>query len=125
MDSAKRRPASWRSLLLIVAVVWGASQTWHWWRQEQASASVQAHARADDILMFTTTDCPYCARARAWFKQRGVPWRECNIERDEACRRVFEAQGAQGVPLLRVRGQWRMGFDAAWLAEALAARRSN
>ncbi|HIV72606.1 MAG TPA: glutaredoxin family protein [Candidatus Aquabacterium excrementipullorum] len=125
MDATLPRTASWRSLLLIVAVVWGASQAWAWWRGEHAVQSVQAHAQPGDIMMFTTTDCPYCARARAWFKAHGVPWRECNIDQHEACKRIFDAQGAPGVPLLNVRGQWRLGFDADWLGESLAAGRAG
>lgn len=125
MDRSPPRKASWRSLLVIVAVVWGSSQAWSWWRQTQATQTVQAQARAGDILMLTTTDCPYCAKARAWFKQHAVPWQECNIEQHDACRRLFDAQGAPGVPLLNVRGQWRLGFDADWMATTLAARRQN
>ena len=129
MDGTPPRTASWRSLLLIVVVVWGSSQAWSWWRQTQATQTVQSQARAGDILMITTTDCPYCERARAWFKQHAVPWHECNIERHEACRRLFDAQGAPGVPLLNVRGHWRLGFDADWMASTLAlepaAKRKN
>lgn len=122
MSQATQRPTSWRSLIVFVALAWGSHQAWTWWRDTRTAESVQAQVRADDIVMFTTSDCPYCARARAWLERHGVPWRECDIERHEACRRVFEAQGAPGVPLLNVRGRWRLGFDPAWMADTLALK---
>lgn len=120
MNDTPRRPQSWLSLAVIVGVVWGAHQAWSQWREHRDIDAVRATAGAQDIVMFTTNDCPYCAKARAWFKANEVPWRECNIERNAMCKQVFDARGAPGVPLLHVRGQWQLGFNPAQLAEALA-----
>lgn len=120
MNAPPRRPQSWLSLVVIVGVVWGAHQVWSQWREHRDIHAIRATARAQDIVMFTTDDCPYCAKARTWFKANEVPWRECNIERNALCKQVFDARGAPGVPLLHVRGQWQLGFDPAWLAKALA-----
>lgn len=120
MNATPRRPQSWLSLVVIVGVVWGGHQVWSQWREHRDIHAIRATARAQDIVMFTTDDCPYCAKARTWFKANEVPWRECNIERNALCKQVFDARGAPGVPLLHVRGQWQLGFDPAWLAKALA-----
>ena len=120
-----RKRAGWLSLLLILAVVWGGSQLWSTWREQRNIEQVQAHARPGDILMYTTDTCPYCAAARRWLQSAQVPWRECNIDRDAACLATFQAKGAPGVPLMQVRGQWRLGFDAHWLGLALQTRQAT
>lgn len=106
-----------------MAAAWGASQALNWWRSERATEAVRTHAQAGDILMFTTNTCPYCEKARQWLNARSVPWTECNIDRDAHCQQLFQSRGAPGVPLLRVNGQWNLGFNPTWVSEALQQRR--
>lgn len=80
---------------------------------------IAAAARAGDILMFTTTDCPYCAKARAWLRQHGVPHAECPTDTQPACARRFAAIGGVGVPTMQVRGKVQVGFSAPDVARAL------
>lgn len=115
----QRRPTSLWSLALLLLLVWGGHQGWQWWRSTHAVQEIQRLARPGDIVMYTTTECPYCASARTWLTRHQVPWRECNVETDQICLMEFQAQGAPGVPLMRVKGQWRLGFDPAWLSQAL------
>lgn len=111
---------SWKSLIVIVAVVVGGTQAWHWWRDERSAALIQQHVQPTDITMYTTSTCPYCAKARAWFSQHAIPWRECNVDTHATCMAMYEAQGAPGVPLMHVRGRWHLGFEPAWLGQVLA-----
>lgn len=117
-----RRRGSWWSLILIVGLVWGGSQAMHWWRSEQAARTLQSQARPGDILMLTTSTCPYCAKARAWMSARSVPWQECDVEHEPRCALLYEARGAPGVPLMSVKGEWNLGFDPLWLSEAITRR---
>lgn len=113
---------SLRSLSGLAAVVlgaWALSQAVSWWQDARAAQAVREGSQRGDITLYTTSTCPYCARAAAWLNKHGVRWRECNIEADAACLRTYEAQGAPGVPLVRVNGQWDLGFNANWVAEAL------
>ena len=115
---AGNRP-SWMGLAALLVLVAGGMQGWTWWRQERQAEAVRVVAQPGQITMYTTNTCPYCAQARVWLNGHDVPWRECNIDQDAACRANFEAQGAPGVPLLHVNGHWQLGFDAQWLALAL------
>jgi len=119
------RTRSWLSLALILAVVVGGQQAWSWWRNTQAAEQVRTLSQTGSVLMFTTDTCPYCAKARAWLNGNEARWRECNIDREPACRRLFEAQGSPGVPLMRVNGQWRLGFDPVWVGQALQSSPSG
>ena len=42
-----------------------------------ASALAAAHPK---VVMYATKTCGYCAKARAYFTERGVPWEERDIE---------------------------------------------
>ena len=112
------RSSLW-GLAVVLLLVFGGMQAWTWWRHERQGEAVKALAQPDQITMYTTTTCPYCAKAKVWLNGHGVPWRECNIDLDASCRATFEAQGAPGVPLLQVKGHWQLGFDPLWLTRAL------
>ncbi len=114
-----------RSLLglaALVAVFWGGAQGLNSWQATRSASAVREHSQRVDITLYTTSTCPYCAKAIAWLNQHGVRWRECNVETDSACQRAYAEQGAPGVPLVRAGDRWHLGFHAPWLAEALAAQ---
>lgn len=106
-------------LLVVMALAWAGTQALSHWQAQDSARLVRSLAKDGDIVMFTTDTCPYCATARDWLSAQQVPWQECNIDQDAHCRTVFQARGAPGVPLMNVRGQWRLGFDPVWLGETL------
>ncbi len=110
---------SWKSLVVILAVVLGGSSLWTWWQEEGAARTLLAKANPSSLTLYTTNDCPYCDKARAWLDGHGITWRECNVDRDAACKRAYEARGAPGVPLVHANEQWHLGFDPVWVSNAL------
>lgn len=120
---APSRPGrpGWRSLVVLVIAVAGAAEGLSWWQQQRLGAQLRERVRPGDIVMYTTSDCPYCAAARRWLEGERVAWRECNVEQDDRCLRTYQAAGAPGVPLFQVRGRWHLGFDPRSLSESLAA----
>ena len=73
------------------------------------------------ITMFSTSWCPHCKRAKAYFAQKGVSYREVDIEASDSGRREFEEYGGKGVPLIIV-GERRMrGFDPGAMDRMLAS----
>lgn len=109
-------------LLALVALVWGGAQGLGHWQEARAASAIREHSQRVDITLYTTSTCPYCAKAIAWLKQHDVRWRECNVETDAACQRTYALQGSPGVPLVRAGERWHLGLHAPWLAEALAAQ---
>ena len=109
-------------LVALVAVLWGGAQGLDLWQDSRSAAAVREHSQRVDVTLYTTSSCPYCAKAAAWLDRHEVRWRECNVETDAACQRTYTEQGAPGVPLVRAGERWHLGFHAPWLAEALAAQ---
>jgi glutaredoxin len=109
------------SLGVILLFIWGGTQVGNWWHDRQAAALIKQFATPDSITLYTSETCAYCVKAKDWLAAHEVPWHECNVDKDETCAHVFKARGAPGTPLVRANGQWNLGFDQAWLAEALQA----
>ena len=116
-------PTQRRTLMLVVIVlaVVAGMQALQGWSRARLGAAVAAQARPGDIQMIGSVTCIYCAAARDWFNANRVPFTECEIERDAACASAYAALLAPGTPVLVVRGQRIVGFNAQAVADALAA----
>jgi mycoredoxin len=77
----------------------------------------------EPITMYTTAWCPDCWRTKSFLKQRGVSFREVNIEEDESAEEIVVRanDGRRKVPTLEVGGRYFAcsPFDAEMLAEEL------
>lgn len=71
------------------------------------------------VVMFSTSTCPYCKRAREWLQQRGVDYRDYVIDESADARQKFERLGGGGVPQVLVGQRRVLGFREDALAEAL------
>lgn len=121
-EQAPRRRIDRRSLLGLGVLLLAVSTAQTWWANRydaRLGASVAALAAPGEIRMISSERCAICQLARQWLLQHQVPFKECLIERDSACRAAFEASGAPGTPVFQVRGQQMLGFRAEGLKELL------
>jgi len=70
------------------------------------------------VTIYTTEWCGVCKRAKAFFKQNGVPFREWDVEKTDYGSVKFKQLGGSGVPLITVGSEKMMGFDANRFMEA-------
>lgn len=125
-EPARQTTSLW-SLAVLIVVVLGTTEAWRLWQDYRQADEVklllsQQTVQAQDVVMYTTSSCPYCAKARSWLKSNQVPFTECNVEQSATCLSQYELQGSPGVPLMKVRNHWHLGFDANWLMLALQAQ---
>lgn len=127
---ARPEPAtSWRKWVAVLAMAAGA---WFGIRHATGHASdadvgespavaavsgqglrdLASDVKAGDVVIYTTSWCGYCAQAKRWMRENGFAFTECDVEADARCASEFQATGSQGVPILRVRGEWMDGFDS-------------
>ena len=65
-----------------------------------------------DVLLYTTNWCPFCRRAKTLLKEKGVQWKELDIEADPVHRQAMtEASGRNTVPQIFINGTHVGGFD--------------
>jgi glutaredoxin len=115
----KPRRASIVGLVVLVLCVSATSQWWSGRGQDRLGERMAALARPGDIHMLSSQTCALCAQARLWMQQRNVSFSECFIETDKDCSARFETARAPGTPVLLVRGQSQLGFDAQRVIDAL------
>ena len=64
------------------------------------------------VVLFSTTTCSWCRRAKRYFRENKVPFKEINVERDaSAARDIQKKTGQTGVPVIRIGSKWIIGFD--------------
>ena len=65
-----------------------------------------------EALLYTTSWCPFCQRAKMLLKKKGVEWSELDIEADPAHRQaMIEASGRNTVPQVFINGTHVGGSD--------------
>ena len=72
----------------------------------------QAIGADSGVTIYTTDWCGVCKRAKAFFRQNGVPFREWDVEKTDYGALKFKQLGGSGVPLITVGSEKMMGFDA-------------
>ncbi|MEO7853704.1 MAG: glutaredoxin domain-containing protein [Rubrivivax sp.] len=116
----KERAGSLLALALIVLCVVSASRWWAARHDSRLGSAVAALAAPGDIRMLSSTTCAYCAKARGWMREHQVAFDECFIETDTVCANQYAALRAAGTPLVLVRGQPQLGFNAQRVHDRLA-----
>jgi len=74
-------------------------------------ASVTPSTRRGKVVLYSTTWCGYCKKARRYFEAKGIPFVEYDTETSKKGREDYKALNGTGVPIILV-GQKRMnGFS--------------
>lgn len=66
----------------------------------------------NDIIVYTTTTCPYCVMVTDFLNEQKVDFKEVNVQSDPALmQKLVGETGQMGVPQTKVNGEWVLGFD--------------
>lgn len=106
------------ALVLLVVVVyqnWGKIER-VFNPSQTASEQVRANAR---VVLYVTDWCGYCKQTKRFLDQKGIPFKEFDIEKDAEARKAYEALGGRGIPLIDVNGTLIRGFDPDEILAAL------
>lgn len=79
---------------------------------EPAATEHTAHA-PKKVIMYSTSWCGYCKKARSYFRSSGIAFSEFDIEKDQRAKRKYDAIGGRGVPVILIGSQRMNGFSAA------------
>ena len=65
------------------------------------------------VIMYSTSWCAYCKKARAYFDQNNIAYVECDIEKDKKAKREYDRLGGKGVPVILIDKTKMTGFSVA------------
>lgn len=85
--------------------------------------SVLAASYPEEVVLFSTSWCGYCRKAREYLNSNGIAHVEYDIEKSSEGKRQFAELGGRGVPLILVGNQEIRGWNPAALKAALARAR--
>jgi len=89
-------------------------------------AALQSAARSVKVVMYTTTWCPQCKKAKAWLNDNGVSYAERDIEASESDRAACKKLNPTcSIPTLDIDGEVIVGYGPSHMRAAIdnAARR--
>ncbi|MEX2199616.1 MAG: glutaredoxin domain-containing protein [Burkholderiales bacterium] len=115
-----------RTLLVVLALVAaGTAAAQGIYREVNPAPAVpRTQAAAGLVVMYATSWCPYCAKARAYFGRKGIAYTEYDVEKSPTANAEFKRLGGRGVPLILVGREKMSGFSEAGF-DALLARASR
>ncbi|MFT7621742.1 MAG: glutaredoxin [Myxococcota bacterium] len=77
-------------------------------------------AKSEGVIMFSTTWCGVCGQAKRWFRNKGIPYEELDVEKTPGARQKMHTLAKQsgfptnqlnGVPVIWVGGKMLSGFN--------------
>lgn len=64
------------------------------------------------VILFSTSSCPWCSRAKNYLHQRDIKVKEIRVDRDpDAAKDVVKMTGQRSVPVLLIGRTKVVGFD--------------
>jgi glutaredoxin len=122
--SDKPPPEAKKQPVKIEAQSFGGPPQMEGWARDvlrSSAATEKTKAVAGTLTMYATAWCGYCRRARAHLAQRGIAYREVDIEASDANKAEFRKHGGRGVPLFVAGDKKMRGYRADALDDFLAA----
>ncbi len=74
-----------------------------------------------NVIVYSTSTCPYCVYAKEFFKANNVSFIEKNVSVDKAAgQEMIEKSGQMGVPVIDIDGNIVVGFRPDVFEQLLA-----
>ena len=72
------------------------------------------------VKIYSTPTCPFCKRAKAFFKEHNIEYEDVNVAENEKARdEMVEKSGQMGVPVIEIEKKIIVGFDEHELKKTL------
>lgn len=110
-----------KSILITFILLLAAVQNWDKITGALDPAPIVSEYTGN-VVMYGTSWCGYCVKARSLFKANGISFHEYDVEKSPIGRKQYEKLGGRGVPLIRINGKTIKGYDERQILAALASQ---
>ena len=76
-----------------------------------SSSSISKPVKSSEVVMYSTTWCGYCKKARRYFKQKKIRFKEYDVEKSTKGKKDYKALRGKGVPIILVGDRRMNGFS--------------
>lgn len=115
----KKRASKVLPLLILFGVF---IVTQNWGRISLAISPIDSHAvRSGDVVLYSTSWCPYCSKTRDFLNSADIPFTEYDIEKSAYAYQEYEELSGRGVPVLRIGEQTIEGHRPQAIRSAVQA----
>ena len=78
---------------------------------------------AKNVIVYSTTTCPFCIRAKQFLKDNNIQFENIDVsENHEKAQEMIKKSGQMGVPVLEIDGAIIVGFDKDKIKETLGLK---
>ena len=78
------------------------------------------------VKIYSTPTCPFCKKAKAFFKEHNIEYEDVNVAGDEKARdEMIEKSGQMSVPVIEIGDKIIIGFYEQGLKKALKVGGKN
>ncbi len=74
----------------------------------------------EPVILYATDWCGYCKKVKQIFEQKGVAYKEFNIETSSQSNKEFKALGGKGVPLTLINGTAVHGYNPSKIKQLVS-----
>lgn len=91
------------------------------------NGEVDGPAKPPSIILYTTAWCPYCEKTRRFFKNRGLPFVEKDVEKSTSSMLEMHRKAgfSSGVPVIDIEGEIIVGYDEEKLSKIIGRSRGG
>ena len=96
------------------------------WEEKEKATEYPAFVEPDaDVVMYCTSWCPGCRRAREWFKNNNIEYVEVDVTKDRMAAALIREwnEGSETTPTFKIKGQTFTLFDIQKIEKALAGKK--
>lgn len=73
-----------------------------------------------NVIIYSTPTCPYCHKAKEFFKEKDIEYTDYNVADDQAkADEMIKKSGQMGVPVIDIDGTIIVGFNKQKIEEKL------
>ena len=76
-----------------------------------------AAAHNGSVILYATSWCGYCAKARKLLDDNNITYHEYDIEKSQEGREQYDKLGVKGIPVFLINGQIVKGYNPARILE--------
>lgn len=106
-----------KKIIVLIAAL-AIYQQWDRIKAAVAPAPPPMVASSGEVILYSTAWCGYCTKARNFMNEKGIAFREEDIEKSASARQAYDALGGRGVPLLNVKGTVISGYNPQAIVRA-------